>query len=320
MELLLQQTKNKTMKKKNFLLPTISILILLFQTIVKAQEYIPMAVDGVHWIIKYDLTDTPQPVDDLWEYYADDDTIINDVLYTKIYKRPLVVIQNGPPFEPDGIYELYGFMRDDTINKKVYAIQLNEQGNCPANEEYLMYDFSVSVGDTVIFCLYPVFYDYIIASINSSIFLGFDTRFFSNSWDYSYLEGMGSVFGLFEEMFIPVKLKNKRNLYSTSLYYYCRESPCNLLVSVQKNYSTSILNSFPNPTNNTLHFKINSPSIGDAIMLMNMQGRIIIKIDIQSTTKDNVISVTNLTPGLYEALMLHKGNIVEKHKILVVNQ
>lgn len=312
--------KIKVMKQKKLLIPIIGFLLLQFQTNVKAQEYIPMAVDGVHWIVKYDLINTPEPVDGLWEYYAEGDTIISNIIYTKIYKRLLVITQNEPPFEPDGLYELYGFIRDDTINNKVYAIQIYDSGFCPSNEEYLMFDFSVNVGDTVVFCLYPDFYDYIIVSINSGVFLGFDTRFFSNSWDYSYLEGMGSVFGLFEEMFIPVKSKNKRNLYSTSLYYYCRETPCDLLVTVPKIYSTSILNVFPNPTNNTLHFNINSPSIGDAIILMNMQGKQIKKIDIQSTTKDNVFSVTSLTPGLYVVLVLNKNSIIEKHKIIVVDQ
>lgn len=308
------------MKQKNLLLAIIGFLLFQFQTNVKAQEYIPMAVDGVHWIVKNDLNSTPEPVDDLWEYYANGDTLINDTLYAKIYKRLLVVTQNGPPFEPNGLYELYGFMRDDTINHKVYAIQLNEQGNCPSNEEYLMFDFSVSVGDTAVFCLYPDFDNYIISSINSGIFLGFDTRIFSNNQESDYFEGMGSYFGLFEEMFAPFKSNGGRYIYHTFLYYYCRETPCNLIVTVSKIYSATILNVFPNPTNNTLHFNINSLFIGDAIILMNMQGKQIKKIDIQSTIKENEYTVTNLTPGLYVALMLHKGNIVEEHKIIVVGQ
>jgi hypothetical protein len=298
----------------------IGLLLFQFQTNVKAQEYIPMAVDGVHWIVRYDLISTPQPVDGLWEYYANGDTIINDLLFAKIYKRQLVIIQNGPPFEPDGLYELYGFMRDDTINKKVYAIQLNEQGNCPSNEEYLMFDFSVNIGDTAVFCLYPNFYNYVITSINPDVFLGFDTRIFSNNQESDYFEGMGSYYGLFEEMFAPFKSNGGRYVYHTFLYYYCRETPCDLLVTVPNIYSTPILNVFPNPTNNTIHFNINSPSIGDAIILMNMQGKQIKKIDIQSATKDNVFSVTNLKPGLYVALMLHKGNIIEEHKIIAVDQ
>ncbi len=157
--------------KKKLLIPIIGFLLFQFQTNVKAQEYIPMAVDGVHWIVKTDRVDTFELVDNLWEYYANGDTIIDDVLYAKIYKRQLVVIQTGPPFEPDGIYELYGFIRDDTINKKVYAIQINGNWDCPENEEFLMYDFSVNVGDTVDFCLYTVFYKYIIAYINTDVFL-----------------------------------------------------------------------------------------------------------------------------------------------------
>ena len=198
-----------------------------------AQEYIPTAVEGAHWIVRlYDNTQ-PYPVDDLWEYYAEGDTIIDNITYKKIYKRSLVVTQEGPPFEADGPYELHGFIRDDSIARKVYAIEIDEPySECPLNEEFLMYDFSVNVGDSAVFCLLPEFYDPTITSITPEIYLGFETRIFATGWGgIFYFEGMGSDFGLFEMMFLPVKTKNSKNLYVTGLYYYCRESPCDLLIS-----------------------------------------------------------------------------------------
>ena len=67
------------MKTKHLFL---AILVLLLQPI-NAQEYIPIAVEGAHWIVRLDYMNTLEPVDDLWEYYANGDTLIDEVLYTK---------------------------------------------------------------------------------------------------------------------------------------------------------------------------------------------------------------------------------------------
>jgi hypothetical protein len=308
---------NKVMKQKILLFSIIAFLQL--QVNINAQEYIPMAINGAHWIVKIDFNNTPEPVDDLWEYYAYGDTILDNVLYTNIYKRKLVVTQGGPPFEPNGSYELFGFIRDDTINKKVYAIHINEQNNCPLNEEYLLFDFSVNVGDTAIFCLYPNYNDYIISSIEYGNFLDFDTRIFSNNQESDYFEGMGSYFGLFEEMFAPFKSDNGRYVYHTFLYYYCRETPCDLLVTAPQNTYTPIIRFFPNPTNGILRISNTMSIICDEIIILNMQGKPIERIDINNTTKENTYSISNLFPGLYIALLLNKGSIVEEHKIIVVD-
>ncbi|PLX03639.1 MAG: hypothetical protein C0595_06360, partial [Marinilabiliales bacterium] len=105
--------------KPKYLLLTLTILLLQH---INAQEYNPTAVEGAHWVICFDDNSTFEPVDGLWEYFASGDTIVNALTYKKILKRDLVVTQNGPPFEAEEEYELFGLIRDDTLNKKVYAI------------------------------------------------------------------------------------------------------------------------------------------------------------------------------------------------------
>ena len=87
----------------------------------RCQEYIPMAMEGAQWIIRFDDINTPQTVDDLWEYLILGDTTIENFDYTKVYRRSLVPTDAPPPFIPNGEYELYGFLRDDHFDKKVYA-------------------------------------------------------------------------------------------------------------------------------------------------------------------------------------------------------
>ena len=51
----------------------IFIIIFQFNSEIKSQEYIPLAVEGAHWIVAFNHIDTPWLVDDLWEYYAEGD-------------------------------------------------------------------------------------------------------------------------------------------------------------------------------------------------------------------------------------------------------
>jgi len=277
------------MKLRFFLL---SISIILLQQ-VYAQEYNPTAVEGVHWVIRYDDNSTFEPVDGLWEYFASGDTIVNGLTYKKILKRDLVITQNGPPFEAEEDYQLFGLIRDDTINKKVYAIQLLENYNfCPVAEEYLLFDFSLNIGDTVNLCIHPDFFDFVIQDISTSTVLGFTTRIFT-SWESLY-EGMGSNYGLFEDMFAPFK-KNKRYVYSTFLYYYCREEPCNLFVSTDYHMESKSVEIYPNPTNSVLNITSENENKISRISIYNSLGQKVLEIN----KSVNQIDLSNLKKGIY---------------------
>lgn len=242
--------------KRKLLISTIFVIIFQYTY---TQDYIPLAVEGVHWIVRFDDIETIYPVDGLWEYYATGDTVIDEVLYAKIYKRDLVVTQDGPPFEADGPYILYGFIRDDSIERKVYAIKFHEFDNCPVNEEYLLFDFSLNIGDTADLCIIPSYCDLIVQNIYPSEVLGFATNVYQLNGQVCeglMYEGMGSNYGLFEEMFTPVKKEGDKNLYSISLYYYCRESPCDLLVSLPEETFLLALKVYPNPANNYIIFEL----------------------------------------------------------------
>ena len=221
--------------KKNIIL--LIILILSVQGLM-SQNYIPIAIEGAHWVIRYDEIESIQPVDDLWEYHITGDTIINDLSYKKVLKRDLVVTQNGPPFEAEGPYELYGVIRDDSIGRKVYAIKYSTFDECPENQEYLLYDFSKNIGDTLNLCIIPDWNEFVIDDIYSQEVLGFNTRVYFD-WDEIY-EGMGSYYGLFEEMFAPFKKSTRLYVYHTFLYYYCRESPCWLFVSLNETWGQQL--------------------------------------------------------------------------------
>ena len=77
---------------------------------------------------------------------------------------------------------------------------------CPINEEYLLYDFDVSVGDTIHTCQ-MLFGEFIVSVLWENIFI---YGFFTNSfWDERFsvdiYEGIGMDSGLFEDADVFVK-------------------------------------------------------------------------------------------------------------------
>ena len=300
----------------------IFIIIFQFSTEIKSQDYIPIAVEGAQWVVAYNHINTPWLVDDLWEYYAEGDTNIDGETYKKIYFRQLVVTQDPPPFEPDGEYELKGFIRDDSIERKVFAVDMDPWSDfCPENEEFLMFDFSVITGDTVDFCLIPYFYTWTIDTIYPGIFHGFETRYYEFLYcDAGFYEGMGSTYGLFEPLFTPIKNSNQNYILYTYLYYYCRESPCNLIVSVPEFPSVeNHLQIFPNPARDIVNINMRSSVTDGEISLFNIYGQEIMKVQIDKGDVEYSLDLSGLTSGYYILTLSQAGVVLDREKILVAN-
>ncbi|MCK4569107.1 MAG: T9SS type A sorting domain-containing protein [Bacteroidales bacterium] len=299
------------------------VLLTQLSFLSRSQNYIPLAVEGAQWVVAFNHIDTPWLVDDLWEYYAEGDTNINGKTYKKIYFRQLVVTQDPPPFEPDGEYELKGFIRDDSTERKVFAIDMDPWGNdfCPANEEFLMFDFSVITGDTVDFCLIPYFYTWTIDTIYPGTFIGFETRYYEFLYCYEgYYEGMGSTYGLFEPMFTPFKKSDQKYIFYTYLYYYCREFPCDLIVSVPEITSVeNHLRIFPNPARDIVNINLRSSVTDGKIRLFNIYGQELIKVQINKGDVEYSLDLSGLTSGIYILTLTQAGVVLDREKILVAN-
>ncbi|RLD80805.1 MAG: hypothetical protein DRJ15_06130 [Bacteroidetes bacterium] len=305
--------------KRNYLYAL--ILIIQFPLLSKAQDdYIPIAVDGAQWIVAFDKMSTIWPVDGLWEYFAEGDTIIDGKLYKKVWYRPLVVTQDPPPFEPNGEYELRGFIRDDTIQKKVYAIDRNPPGTnfCPEDVEFLMFDFSVSPGDTVDFCLLLDFTTHFIDTIQPWTHVGFTTRMFIAWGAEPYYEGLGSYYGLFEPMFTPIKESNEKYVQITFLYYYCREAPCGLIVSVpEQQIATNYFQIYPNPATSILNIKLRTDETNGDICLFDIYGQELMQIKTLRNKAEYSLDITGLTAGSYILTYSLEGVVLDREKIIV---
>jgi hypothetical protein len=266
---------------KKLLLSITLAMVLLPCKFITAQDYRPMAVDSAQWIVQKDDIQTPWIGDDFWEYYALGDTLVNETLYKKIYKRDLETDNHYPPYYAVSPYTLFALLRDDIAAKRVYAILLESQVECPAGEDVLFYDFSLSTGDTANqLCITSGIEDVIIGEVGVGVLFGISTRFFEAQGAYSpqgeLYEGIGSSHGLFELMFTPFK---SRYIFEVSLIFYCTKGDCPIVVSSNTIHAPVGLSVYPNPAKKLINVEMseNGRFENSIIELYNIEGQLVYK-------------------------------------------
>ena len=305
---------------------TFTLLILIISLFAAktntAQGYTPMAVENAQWIITEHDIFNPNPYppfENIYEYLSNGDTLVNNHVYTKIYKRFLDPAIYYPPFVPIGEYVLHGLIRDDIENKKVYAILLHETNQeCPINEEYLLYDFDVSVGDTLYTCQ-MLFGDFIVSGIWENAFIyGFFTNVY---WDGRFsadiYEGIGMNSGLFED--IDVFFAKENSAYLVALRNnYCREIPCGLIVDSKENNSNNFNNFIIHQNKSELILSIQSGSKANRFLLFNYAGQIVEEVVLISY-QAQTYRINAPRGGFYIGVLHSDQTVLETQKVIITN-
>ncbi len=144
-----------------------------------AQSYYPFPNDSTYWNYEYQSTDPNCPGIILkYNYRIEKDTLINSKIY-QVISKTCAYSANGPgcfaSCYPNNFN--YAYLRNDTINKKLFC-QIPSLG---INFDTLLYDFSISIGDTLKNC-------YLLPSQSSvNIVTGIDSIFFDGSYKYGYI-------------------------------------------------------------------------------------------------------------------------------------
>ncbi|MGK0365098.1 MAG: hypothetical protein ACI85O_002162 [Saprospiraceae bacterium] len=191
----------------------------------KAQDYVPMVVEGACWKMRvWDDITIPPPEDYFFDIVITEDSIINDLLYYSV----------------DGGNS--GFLREDTVEQKVYFLRGETEGGplipqCDSLDVYetLLYDFSADVGDTVFVCRDSAYY-YIVMDILQQVYTynvpqgnyyEFDTaRVFrveaqlgASEGELDIYEGIGAGFGPFTPFQNSSSyLKTQQILFKSNLF------------------------------------------------------------------------------------------------------
>lgn len=289
-------------------------------------DYVPMAVEGAQWVYYQDDDDNFPPFDDyFYGFRIEGDTLINGTAYKKVYYRHFEPVENegGPAYAPvylSGEY-LFGAIRDDIPNKKVYGIVFENdywEGCNIFDEEFLMYDFDKQLGDDFNeICL--VEGDAPLDQIIIENIFGADRLLYKitppgSEWAYQ-LEGVGNyspggsglfIFNLFSPMYIPLGCP------CTGLVIYCvgSDQTClnGFLIGIDEENLKSKIEIFPNPVSDQLLIKKDISIHLNKIELYNPLGERLI-----TQNEVNALDMSQLNSGIYTLVLnTNKGIFYKK--------
>ncbi|HLG35036.1 MAG TPA: T9SS type A sorting domain-containing protein [Bacteroidia bacterium] len=258
-------------------------------------------------------TGNPIIGEESYSYFIQGDTLINGNSYHKIYQSGTGHIYCAYGNSINNYYswnDTYrGGIRQDTVGKKIYYIN--------GFQECLLYDFSLSVGDTFYDCLS---YNPILTSIDS-ILIGtnYRKRFNFPLPAYSVIEGIGSMSGLLEPIFPGVESYSDLICFSQNgqTLYPDTTSLCQIITSTDNHLAQEITFSiFPNPATNQLTISIPIHREQFAIKeieIYDVLGEKVFKSQILNPDSQISVDVSSLAPGIYFVrVRTEKGSVAKK--------
>lgn len=290
------------------LLLTLSILA---ATLLYGQSFVPIPADSTsQWRIYRAYFDgiCVNTYNSL--YYVGDTMVHNGNVFYKIYEtgefRKLVGIAPGPCSGTYNYSDVYrGAIRSE--NGKTYSLDDN-------NEEQLLMDVTLGVGDTLISC------GLIIGSIDS-VLVGseYRKRFnFSNGEICNWMiEGIGHEAGLFEPMYFHMEISSEFHCYAENSTPLFGDLDCILNVGTRElPIPVNELTVYPNPTVGFLKVEFAS-SIEkiESYRLFDIYGRIMIENLIKHKNNSGFeIDISSLAKGIYilQIRMENQNSAVKK--------
>jgi hypothetical protein len=285
--------------------------------VANAQDYQPFPTSNAMW--RENFGGIEVNCED-YQYFITGDTIINDLMYHKLQKSGIVYAAGGFGCSWDIFWSINyyaGCFRNDVSAKKVYYM------NPYTDTEKVIYDFSLSVGDTIpeldYYPNYPT-----IESIDSIEIGGkFHKRFKIDNkcWDAYTLyiiEGIGSTYGLLSSTFCPFESAstllclsiNEETFYSDPWW----QGNCTPIYLEIEDYSQDkmMISLYPNPTNGELRIESGKLRV-ENMELFDIYGRK------QNVSVENLSSVesrldiSHLSAGIYfMKIYTEIGEVVKK--------
>ncbi len=306
-----------------------NVLIILFAFSLLAlnsqsQSYVPFPVSNAVWqevTLPYPPGIIPY-YSNHFHYFISDDTLINEFTYQKIYKTEYDVECSQHILGTN----YAGAYRNDINDKKVYFLQPG------TDEEVLLYDFKLNVGDTVPQTFnnytYPDLYVY---SIDSALIGNQFRKVFTYGMQtyplIQVLEGIGAETGLIEPMeifeyinYLRCFHQNDSLIWISSFADSCNlETDTCLSLSVQEfNANNNIIYLYPNPSEGKIKLYIENPwkySLPLSILIFNELGNVVLQ-DCIIPEQEIDFDLQN-RPGLYFYKIYSDSDLIKNGKILI---
>ena len=305
---------------------TLTVLV-VSAFLVSAQSYRPFPESGHFWneehsmllpgTCGYDYHTCQSPV------YFGLDTTINAVVYHRLYYRQICSWQSTmvppiPPCQFTGTYNvgenLFACIRQDTSLRKVFIYDLG------SSQEMLLYDFSLSAGDTLAPSYNNPNYPNVYVTRTDSILLtdGYHKRFVLNvptltfGDTISIIEGIGSTAGLVASLVTPFENNDLLRCFANSVQtiYPDTGTACSIALGIPAVDGQPGIELFPNPFQD--YVNITNPAMKNgSIRIYQADGRLV--LDRTLETGDSRISLPGLADGIYFVVLeTDKGRTVQK--------
>jgi len=230
------------------------------------------------------------------------DTVVNNLTYKKVgmidYNVECSKIFTGPYY--------FTAIREDTVERKVYQYH--------PNGDFLLYDFSLELGDT----LHSYIGEGLIAIAVDSIMVGDQYR---KRWTYQeptwapidVVEGIGAITGLFEFMEIFEVIHYLRCYYYNDEPVYMYADQCDLeidtclSVNIHERIAVRTIKTYPNPftTSTTIEYELTEPS-HIQLTIYNSIGEVVYRTEDRMMLKGShtvTWSPSHLPEGMYYGVL-----------------
>ena len=285
-------------------------------------QYIPLVEEGKFWIyLNYADPDYPQAVSGHAITFIGD-TLINDKTYKKVFQLNLKGDHDCPPsYMPcwgfDYPYETesklnISFIREDTIDKKIYNLPIWVNNSCGTGE-YVLFDYSVNIGDTLNCSVYQ--------SIRADLTDGggivdsikiIETHGKLRNSIFTF--GLYLVTGLPFETEIPIS--EGIGFRDFGIFYrqdsdfvdYCEGAidQCQIILSNKYIHGSEGINIFPNPSSGIFQVSIEKDRI-KSIRAYSILGQLE-----KEAANTNTIDLSDTEKGIYILEIITKG----EHRII----
>ncbi len=299
--------------------PILLSVCLLAASLAFAQNYLPMSQENAHWIM-YAIGENGA---DHYVISVQGDTTINGLDYKKLWWRKIhsnatSAQQFQPPFYYDASATLLGALRDDTTAMQVFYIPFSplytENDTCDLFDEWLIYDFSIQIGDTIGGCLnYRHTYPYQVVSITTEQLWGEDRKVvFCDEAGARLIEGVGTGMGPLWQLFaVPHPAK------PTFLYDYCvgEESFCGLQLvnAARERLANWQIELYPNPATDLLTIQLPEGLQGHcSLTVSDFSGKKIFEKNAEPGLSSLQLSVNDLPAGLYLLTVRNENSAVSR--------
>jgi Secretion system C-terminal sorting domain len=250
---------------------------------------------------------------DNYNYYINGDTLINGFVYKQIYKKGVYYSfsHGGPPISNCPADSWYVNTSPDLLlrsfNKKMY-VRLNLQYD---TLEYLLYDFDLSLGDTLPYTYNNSHGNLVVASIDSFYTpYGYRKKFnLANTFpDYALIEGIGFSEGLLERVQWESRIGlNCYSLNDTNYYPTMGGnciSPARINTKIANKTSVTIS---PNPFTSTANVEFTKLHSNATLYIYNTLGQLVQQQTIVPTSTLQLERNT-LPAGLYYYTLAQPNN------------